>query len=153
MSMSSQWRSSKVSQVNCRPEMSAVNITCLCFTSGEKQKEEEEEEEDPMDTFYPEALAGFVMVMTEEGDMIYLTENVSKHIGITQVHQSFKKQRRRISLTPLVKVRISSSAVAGPSLGACCFFLLAECQNPSELIGVDSDHLLCSCGEQLLINE
>lgn len=40
-----------------------------------------------MDTFYPQALAGFIMVVTEEGDMIYLTENVSKHIGITQVHR------------------------------------------------------------------
>lgn len=51
----------------------------------EEKVEEEEEEEDPMDTFYPEALAGFIMVMTEEGDMIYLTENVSKHIGIAQL--------------------------------------------------------------------
>lgn len=48
--------------------------------------EEEEKDEDPMDAFYPQALAGFIMVMTEEGDMIYLTENVNKHIGITQVH-------------------------------------------------------------------
>ncbi|KAF3693335.1 Hypoxia-inducible factor 1-alpha [Channa argus] len=53
----------------------------------EESKEEEvvEEDEDPMDSFYPQALAGFIMVMTEDGDMIYLTENVSKHIGITQL--------------------------------------------------------------------
>ncbi|KAM6932255.1 hypoxia inducible factor 1 subunit alpha, like [Lycodopsis pacificus] len=51
----------------------------------EEEKEEEEEEEDPMDSFYPQALAGFIMVMTEEGDMIYLTENISTHIGITQL--------------------------------------------------------------------
>ncbi|CAG6008087.1 unnamed protein product, partial [Menidia menidia] len=51
-----------------------------------KGKEEgEEEDEDPMDAFYPQALAGFIMVMTEEGDMIYLTENVNKHIGVTQL--------------------------------------------------------------------
>ncbi|XP_070825938.1 hypoxia inducible factor 1 subunit alpha, like [Chaetodon trifascialis] len=57
------------------------------FRPGENQKEEseEDEEEDPMDTFYTQALAGFVMVMTEEGDVIYLTENVSRHIGITQL--------------------------------------------------------------------
>uniref|UniRef100_A0A3P8TL23 Hypoxia inducible factor 1 subunit alpha, like n=1 Tax=Amphiprion percula TaxID=161767 RepID=A0A3P8TL23_AMPPE len=41
--------------------------------------------EDLMDSFYPQTLAGFVMVMTEEGDMIYLTENVNKHIGIAQL--------------------------------------------------------------------
>uniref|UniRef100_A0A3B3XAB3 Hypoxia inducible factor 1 subunit alpha, like n=1 Tax=Poecilia mexicana TaxID=48701 RepID=A0A3B3XAB3_9TELE len=50
-----------------------------------KKEEEEEEEEDPMDAFFPQALAGFVMVMTEEGDMVFLTENVNKHIGITQL--------------------------------------------------------------------
>ncbi|XP_056296944.1 hypoxia inducible factor 1 subunit alpha, like isoform X2 [Pseudoliparis swirei] len=49
------------------------------------EEEDEEEEEDPMDSFYPQALAGFIMVMTEEGDMIYLTENVSIHIGIPQL--------------------------------------------------------------------
>ncbi|TMS07502.1 Hypoxia-inducible factor 3-alpha [Larimichthys crocea] len=51
----------------------------------EEEDEEEEEEGDPMDSFYPQALAGFIMVMTEEGDMIYLTENVNRHIGITQL--------------------------------------------------------------------
>ncbi|XP_037320617.2 hypoxia inducible factor 1 subunit alpha, like [Pungitius pungitius] len=50
-----------------------------------EEKENEEDEEDPMDSFYPQALAGFIMVMTEEGDMIYLTENVSTHIGIPQL--------------------------------------------------------------------
>uniref|UniRef100_A0A8D3BPP9 Hypoxia inducible factor 1 subunit alpha, like n=1 Tax=Scophthalmus maximus TaxID=52904 RepID=A0A8D3BPP9_SCOMX len=45
----------------------------------------QEEEEDPMDAFYPQTLAGFITVLTEEGDMIYLTENVSRHIGITQL--------------------------------------------------------------------
>lgn len=38
-----------------------------------------------MDVFYPQVLAGFIMVMSEEGDIIYLTENVSVHVGITQV--------------------------------------------------------------------
>uniref|UniRef100_A0A3B4ZKF8 Hypoxia-inducible factor 1-alpha-like n=1 Tax=Stegastes partitus TaxID=144197 RepID=A0A3B4ZKF8_9TELE len=51
----------------------------------EDEEEEEEPKEDLMDSFYPQALAGFVMVTTEEGDMIYLTENVNKHIGITQL--------------------------------------------------------------------
>lgn len=54
----------------------------------QQEGEEDEEEEDEMDVFYPQALAGFVMVLTEEGDMIFLTENVNKHIGVTQVQQS-----------------------------------------------------------------
>ncbi|KAM3874771.1 hypoxia-inducible factor 3-alpha-like, partial [Diretmus argenteus] len=55
--------------------------------AGENQKEEpkEEEEADPMDAFYPQALAGFIMVLTEEGDMIFLSDSISKHIGLTQL--------------------------------------------------------------------
>jgi hypothetical protein len=43
-------------------------------------------DEDTVDGFYPRALAGFILVMTEEGDMIYLGDSVSKHLGIPQVH-------------------------------------------------------------------
>ncbi|XP_029025988.1 hypoxia inducible factor 1 subunit alpha, like [Betta splendens] len=50
-----------------------------------QEEEEEEEEEDPMDCFYPQALAGFIVVLSEEGDVIYLNDSVSKHIGITQL--------------------------------------------------------------------
>ncbi|XP_067102995.1 hypoxia inducible factor 1 subunit alpha, like isoform X2 [Osmerus mordax] len=55
--------------------------------SGEEEEEAEPdaEGEELTDSFYPRALAGFVMVMTEEGDMIYLSDSVSKHIGITQL--------------------------------------------------------------------
>ncbi|XP_029628603.1 hypoxia-inducible factor 1-alpha isoform X1 [Salmo trutta] len=42
-------------------------------------------DEDTMDGFYPRALAGFIMVMTEEGDMIYLGDSVDKHLGIQQL--------------------------------------------------------------------
>nr|XP_046245921.1 hypoxia inducible factor 1 subunit alpha, like isoform X2 [Scatophagus argus] len=70
-----------------RVSLSFLWMRRLLRPEGGSQKEEsaEEEEEDPMDAFYPQVLAGFIMVMTEEGDMIYLTENVSRHIGITQL--------------------------------------------------------------------
>lgn len=48
-------------------------------------KTKTEETENPTDGFYQQALAGFILVMTEEGDMIFLSESVSKYIGITQV--------------------------------------------------------------------
>nr|WNN25270.1 hypoxia-inducible factor 1 [Ptychodera bahamensis] len=38
-----------------------------------------------MDSYYLKALEGFVMVLTQEGDMAYLSENVSKYLGLTQV--------------------------------------------------------------------
>lgn len=39
----------------------------------------------PLDACYLKALEGFVMVLTAEGDMAYLSENVSKHLGLSQV--------------------------------------------------------------------
>uniref|UniRef100_A0A8C4H357 PAS domain-containing protein n=1 Tax=Dicentrarchus labrax TaxID=13489 RepID=A0A8C4H357_DICLA len=68
-----------------RVSLSFLWMQRLLRSEKEEEEEEEEEEEDPMDTFYPQALAGFIMVITEEGDMIYLTESVSRHIGITQL--------------------------------------------------------------------
>lgn len=56
-------------------------------SDGEKKGSEED---DPMDGFYPQTLAGFIMVLTEEGDMIFLTENVNKYIGIVQVRSPKK---------------------------------------------------------------
>uniref|UniRef100_A0A2K5JVS6 Uncharacterized protein n=1 Tax=Colobus angolensis palliatus TaxID=336983 RepID=A0A2K5JVS6_COLAP len=40
---------------------------------------------EPLDACYLKALEGFVMVLTTEGDMAYLSENVSKHLGLSQI--------------------------------------------------------------------
>ncbi|XP_027701736.1 hypoxia-inducible factor 3-alpha-like isoform X3 [Vombatus ursinus] len=40
---------------------------------------------EPLDACYLKALDGFVMVLTAEGDMAYLSENVSKHLGLSQL--------------------------------------------------------------------
>nr|XP_033807066.1 hypoxia-inducible factor 1-alpha [Geotrypetes seraphini] len=37
-----------------------------------------------LNSFYLKALEGFVLVLTEDGDMIYLSENVNKCMGLTQ---------------------------------------------------------------------
>uniref|UniRef100_A0A3B3RZT8 Hypoxia inducible factor 1 subunit alpha, like n=1 Tax=Paramormyrops kingsleyae TaxID=1676925 RepID=A0A3B3RZT8_9TELE len=55
------------------------------LSSGGCRPAMEEEEENVTDRLYPRALAGFVMVLTEEGDMIFLSESVSKYIGIAQL--------------------------------------------------------------------
>lgn len=54
---------------------------------ADQEEEEEDHGDDPMAGFYPQALAGFVMTLTEDGDVIYLTESVSRHIGIPQVER------------------------------------------------------------------
>ncbi|XP_067317133.1 hypoxia-inducible factor 3-alpha-like [Anolis sagrei] len=53
------------------------------LNSGEWRDEVEAEEQ--VDGYYLKALDGFLMVLTEEGDMIYLSENVNKHLGLSQL--------------------------------------------------------------------
>uniref|UniRef100_A0A6Q2ZA16 Hypoxia inducible factor 1 subunit alpha, like n=1 Tax=Esox lucius TaxID=8010 RepID=A0A6Q2ZA16_ESOLU len=66
-----------------RVTLSYLRMHCLLRDNSKEPIVEKKE--NPMDEFYPRALAGFIMVMTEEGDMIYLGDSVSKHLGITQL--------------------------------------------------------------------
>ncbi len=34
---------------------------------------------------YLKALEGFLMIIADEGDIMYLSENISKYLGLTQV--------------------------------------------------------------------
>ncbi|XP_036398473.1 hypoxia inducible factor 1 subunit alpha a [Megalops cyprinoides] len=45
---------------------------------------EESELDTQLNSFYLKALEGFLMVLSEDGDMIYLSENVSKCLGLAQ---------------------------------------------------------------------
>lgn len=40
-----------------------------------------------MDSLYLKSLEGFIAVVTSDGDMIYLSENINKFMGLTQVHK------------------------------------------------------------------
>ena len=51
-------------------------------TTTDAQKQEE------MDSLYPEALDGFVAVLTCDGDVVYLSENVTKYLGLSRVTNS-----------------------------------------------------------------
>ncbi|KAM6133511.1 hypoxia-inducible factor 1-alpha isoform 2-T2 [Phoenicopterus ruber ruber] len=46
--------------------------------------ETEDKMEKELNCFYLKALDGFVMVLSEDGDMIYMSENVNKCMGLTQ---------------------------------------------------------------------
>ncbi|XP_030627469.1 hypoxia inducible factor 1 subunit alpha b isoform X2 [Chanos chanos] len=48
------------------------------------EKEEESDLESQLNSFYLKALEGFLMVLSEDGDMVYLSENVNKCMGLTQ---------------------------------------------------------------------
>lgn len=71
----------------------------------EEEDKDEEEKEEVTDRFFPRALAGFIMVLTEEGDMIFLSECVSKHIGITQVRGAISCYVARSHFEASSKVR------------------------------------------------
>lgn len=50
-----------------------------------------------MDSLYLKSLEGFIAVVTSDGDMIYLSENINKFMGLTQVHKregTFKQPRQ-----------------------------------------------------------
>ncbi|XP_053344996.1 hypoxia inducible factor 1 subunit alpha b [Clarias gariepinus] len=48
------------------------------------EEENESELESQLNSFYLKALEGFLMVLSEDGDMVYLSENVCKCMGLTQ---------------------------------------------------------------------
>lgn len=60
------------------------NFGELSFVSLD-EAEEESELESQLNGFYLKALEGFLMVLSEDGDMVYLSENVCKCMGLTQV--------------------------------------------------------------------
>ncbi len=47
--------------------------------------EEETELDVQLNSSYLKALEGFLMVLSEDGDMIYLSDNVNKCLGLAQV--------------------------------------------------------------------
>ncbi|XP_069772366.1 hypoxia inducible factor 1 subunit alpha a isoform X2 [Narcine bancroftii] len=51
---------------------------------NDRDAELEADLEKQLDSFYLKALEGFVMVLTQDGDMIYMSENVNKCMGLTQ---------------------------------------------------------------------
>lgn len=57
--------------------------TCKLLNSGTPENETETEKQ--MDSLYLKALEGFIMMVTQDGDIIFLSENISKYMGLTQV--------------------------------------------------------------------
>ncbi|KAJ8410360.1 hypothetical protein AAFF_G00203410 [Aldrovandia affinis] len=50
-----------------------------------KEEESESDLESQLNKFYLKALEGFLMVLSEDGDMVYLSDNVSKSMGLSQL--------------------------------------------------------------------
>lgn len=46
-----------------------------------------------MDSLYLKSLEGFITVVTSDGDMIFLSENINKFMGLTQVRTPRQRTR------------------------------------------------------------
>lgn len=57
----------------------------MLYFLDEPVTEEETELESQINSAYLKALDGFLLVLSEDGDMIYLSENVNKCLGMAQV--------------------------------------------------------------------
>ncbi|XP_053476801.1 endothelial PAS domain-containing protein 1b [Ictalurus furcatus] len=57
--------------------------TCKLFTSGCSTSETDIDRQ--MDSLYLKSLEGFISVVTSDGDIIFLSENINKFMGLTQV--------------------------------------------------------------------
>uniref|UniRef100_A0A8C1Y282 Endothelial PAS domain protein 1b n=1 Tax=Cyprinus carpio TaxID=7962 RepID=A0A8C1Y282_CYPCA len=55
-------------------------LTSACATATEMTDEDR-----LMDSWYLKSLGGFISVVTSDGDMIFLSENINKFMGLTQV--------------------------------------------------------------------
>lgn len=60
-------------------------ISALLSPVGEPVTGEETDLDLQLNGSYLKALDGFLMVLSEDGDMIYLSENISKCLGLAQV--------------------------------------------------------------------
>lgn len=63
---------------------------CVCLLDAGCSSSECEEDRQ-MDSLYLKSLEGFITVVTSDGDMIFLSENISKFMGLTQVPQPMKQ--------------------------------------------------------------
>uniref|UniRef100_A0A8C4R2I0 PAS domain-containing protein n=1 Tax=Eptatretus burgeri TaxID=7764 RepID=A0A8C4R2I0_EPTBU len=66
-----------ISYLHMQQLLKAVGTVEETTTDAQKQEE--------MDSLYPEALDGFVAVLTRDGDVVYLSENVTKYLGLSRV--------------------------------------------------------------------
>lgn len=69
---------------------------CLLSPPDELTAEEQTELDEQLNSSYLKALEGFLMVLSEDGDMIYLSENVNKCLGLAQVGVFWPTLRGRV---------------------------------------------------------
>lgn len=64
-----------------------------CLPPGCRNRSSEGNADEQMDSQYLKSLEGFITVVTSEGDIIFLSENINKFLGLTQVQRRCTKLR------------------------------------------------------------
>ncbi|KTG04281.1 hypothetical protein cypCar_00008830 [Cyprinus carpio] len=62
-----------------------LKLSCLCPVAACATATETTDVDRLMDSWYLKSLGGFISVVTSDGDMIFLSENINKFLGLTQV--------------------------------------------------------------------
>ncbi|KAM9425822.1 endothelial PAS domain-containing protein 1 [Pholidichthys leucotaenia] len=79
------WMSAGVGNLEKNQTFEGGEKLSNCHGSRDKEKKESEDCETSEETnLYLGVLEGFLMVLSTEGDMIFLSENVNKYMGLTQ---------------------------------------------------------------------
>ena len=68
-----------------------------------------------LDQQYLKALEGFFLIIAKEGDMMYLSENAAKYLGLTQVSRVISCIYTRLSspeLLPMVAVMLFQQKIS-----------------------------------------
>lgn len=74
-----------VCQCKITKNVTAIYQVVLSLVPGRTVQQTQSQDDSQMDSLYLKSLEGFVAVVTSDGDMIFLSENVSKFMGLTQV--------------------------------------------------------------------
>ncbi|KAI4489826.1 hypothetical protein M0804_004008 [Polistes exclamans] len=82
-----------------------------------------------LDEFFPEALNGFMLVLSNDGNMVYLSENVSDFLGVSQMDmmgQSVYEYSHPCDHEELREC-LSSKPIEDNDKRSCSFFLRLKC--------------------------
>lgn len=70
-------------------------LLALSLSPDEPLPGEETDLDLQLNSSYLKALDGFLMVLSEDGDMIYISENINKCLGLAQVLQTIREDSDR----------------------------------------------------------
>ncbi|XP_045163490.1 hypoxia-inducible factor 1-alpha-like isoform X2 [Mercenaria mercenaria] len=65
--------------------LSTLKIKTVMEKRPKLEQPDEDSEDAAVDSLYPKALDGFLLVLSKEGDVIYTSESVSKFLGLQQI--------------------------------------------------------------------